>query len=48
MDQGIKAVVTAWVPYQTSIPIVANWLHLAHEQNPHGSWIASAGRLPAS
>lgn len=41
LDQGIKAVVTAWIPYQASAPIVANWLHLAHEQNPHGSWVAS-------
>ena len=49
LDQGIKAVVTAWIPYQASAPIVANWLHLAHEQNPHGSWIASVFSLqPAS
>jgi len=42
LDQVIKTIITAFVPYQTSIPIVSNWLYLAHERNFHGSWIASA------
>jgi lipoprotein signal peptidase len=40
-DQVIKAIITASVPYQTSIPIVNNWLYLAHEHNSRGSWVAS-------
>ena len=42
LDQVVKAIITAFVPYQTSLSIVNNWLYLAHEQNAHGSWIASA------
>lgn len=41
LDQVIKTGVTALIPYQTSIPIIDNWLHLAHERNFHGSWVAS-------
>jgi len=42
LDQVVKMIVAAFVPYQISIPIVNNWLYLAHERNFHGSWIASA------
>ena len=42
LDQVIKTIIIVFVPYQTSIPIVHNWLYLAHEHNFHGSWIASA------
>lgn len=42
LDQVVKMIVAASVPYQTSIPIVSNWLYLAHERNFHGSWIISA------
>lgn len=42
LDQVIKTIITAFVPYQASIPIVHNWLYLAHAHNSHGSWIASA------
>ena len=42
LDQVVKTIITASVPYQTSIPIVTNWLYLAHKRNYHGSWIASA------
>jgi len=42
LDQAVKMIVAASVPYQTSIPIVNNWLYLAHERNYHGSWIVSA------
>ena len=41
LDQVVKAMITAFVPYQTAIPILSNWLYLAHEHNPHGAWIAS-------
>jgi lipoprotein signal peptidase len=40
LDQAIKTGVTALVPHQTSIPIINNWLYLAHEYNFHGSWVA--------
>ncbi len=42
LDQVSKAIVIALVPYQTSIPIIDGWLHLAHEHNPQGSWVVSA------
>ncbi len=42
LDQVVKTIIAASIPYQTSIPIVNNWLYLAHERNFHGSWIASA------
>ena len=45
LDQAIKTIVTVFVPYQTALPVVRNWLYLAHERNPHGSWIASAANL---
>lgn len=41
LDQTIKIAITGLIPYETSIPIVCNWLHLAHERNPHGSWVAA-------
>jgi lipoprotein signal peptidase len=41
LDQAVKAVVCAGIPYQASIPIVEGWLHLAHERNFNGSWIVS-------
>ena len=34
--------VAASIPYQKSIPIVKNWLYLAHDRNFYGSWIVSA------
>ena len=41
LDQASKTIVIALVPYQTSIPMINGWLHLAHERNPQGSWLAS-------
>jgi lipoprotein signal peptidase len=41
LDQAIKTLVTRFVPYGTSLPIVRHWLHLAHVHNTHGSWLAS-------
>lgn len=41
LDQAIKTGITAFIPYQTSIPIIKDWLYLAHEGNFHGSWVAS-------
>jgi lipoprotein signal peptidase len=41
LDQAIKALVIAFVPYGTSIPILDGWLRLAHVHNTHGSWLAS-------
>jgi lipoprotein signal peptidase len=42
LDQVVKTIVVASVPYQASIPIVNYWLYLTHERNFHGSWIVSA------
>jgi lipoprotein signal peptidase len=42
LDQIVKTIIVASVPYQASIPIVNHWLYLAHEHNFHGSWITSA------
>lgn len=41
LDQAIKALVTAFVPRGTSLPIFDHWLRLAHVVNTHGSWLAS-------
>lgn len=41
IDQLSKAMVTAFVPYQTAIPIINGWMHLAHERNYQGSWLLS-------
>lgn len=41
LDQVSKLIVIAFVPYQKSIPIMDGWMHLAHEHNPQGSWLAS-------
>jgi lipoprotein signal peptidase len=45
LDQVSKTVIVAFVPLQTSIPIIDNWLHLSHVQNPYGSWITNAFNL---
>jgi lipoprotein signal peptidase len=45
LDQASKAMVIAFVPYQASIPIIDGWLHLAHEHNAQGSWVASVLNL---
>jgi lipoprotein signal peptidase len=45
LDQVIKVIVSAVIPYQASIPIVEGWLHLAHERNLSGSWIVSEFNL---
>ena len=41
LDQVSKVIVIAFVPYQTSIPIIDGWMQLAHEHNAQGSWLAS-------
>jgi len=48
LDQVSKVIVIAFVPYQTSIPIIDGWLHLAHEHNPQGSWLASLFNVQAA
>jgi lipoprotein signal peptidase len=45
LDQAIKAMVFAFVPYQASIPIIDGCLHLAQEHNPQGSWVAGVLNL---
>lgn len=41
VDQFSKALVVNFIPYQASVPIIDGWLHLAHEYNFQGSWIAA-------
>lgn len=41
VDQGIKLLVTRFISLGASIPLVAGWLHLAHERNLQGSWIVT-------
>ena len=41
LDQVIKVIVVALVPYQAPIPIIKNWLYLTQERNSFGSWIIS-------
>jgi lipoprotein signal peptidase len=48
LDQVIKVTVLAFVPYQTPIPIVEDWLYLAYERNFLGSWIISAFNIQFS
>jgi lipoprotein signal peptidase len=45
LDQAIKTLVTVFVPYRTSVPIIHHWLHLSHVHNTHGSWLASEFNL---
>lgn len=45
VDQLSKAVVVTFIPYQASVPIIRGWLHLAHEYNRQGSWVAEAFNL---
>ncbi len=41
LDQFIKLLILKFIPYQTSQPIIQDWLHLSHEHNVHGSWIVA-------
>lgn len=45
-DQLGKTLVTRFLSPPSSMPIVEGWLHVAHEQNPHGSWLAGTFDLP--
>lgn len=45
VDQFIKAMVGTFVPYQTLVPIIEGWLHLAHKHNLQGSWLLSIFNL---
>jgi lipoprotein signal peptidase len=41
LDLGIKALVAAWLPYGSSLPLVEGWLNLEHRRNLQGSWMVS-------
>lgn len=45
VDQFSKALVVSFIPYQESILVIKGWLHLAHEYNLKGSWVADAFNL---
>jgi lipoprotein signal peptidase len=38
-DQMLKTIVNLTLPYQTSLPILRDWLHIANERNLRGSWL---------
>jgi lipoprotein signal peptidase len=40
-DQLAKALIVASIPYLASVPVIDDWLHLAHVRNAHGSWLLS-------
>lgn len=46
VDQAGKALVAACVPFQSSLPIVAGWLHIVHTHNTRGSWLLGLFDLP--
>lgn len=46
VDQLAKAIVAILVPFQASVPIIPDWLHLAHERNTQGSWLVRSFDLP--
>lgn len=39
LDQFIKLVVVAYIPFGTAVPLVDGWLNLAHSCNFQGSWL---------
>jgi hypothetical protein len=45
-DQLAKALIVASIPYQASVPVIEDWLHLAHTRNAHGSWLLSTLGAP--
>lgn len=46
IDRLAKTLVSQSIPFGASIPIIEGWLHLAHEQNRHGSWLIATFHLP--
>ena len=48
LDQIPKTLVTTLLPVQASVPVVENWLHVAHTRNYAGSWIAAAFNVPGA
>jgi len=45
LDQFLKIMASILIPYQSSLPIVQDWLHLSHIHNLQGSWIVSSFNL---
>jgi lipoprotein signal peptidase len=45
VDQFSKGLVVSFIHYQESIPVIKGWLHIAHEYNLKGSWVAEAFNL---
>lgn len=37
-DQLLKWLVFLYIPVETSLPVLENWLHVTHERNMRGSW----------
>lgn len=46
LDQTLKFLVTIFIANNASVPVLENWLHVAHVRNYEGSWIAAAFDLP--
>jgi lipoprotein signal peptidase len=47
LDQVIKFVVTALIPFNTAVPLISGWLNLSHNCNFQGSWVLSQFNRPA-
>lgn len=39
LDQLSKSLVLAFIPYNTPVPVIKDWLHLTHVYNLRGSWL---------
>ena len=48
LDQTIKLLVTAFIPFRTAVPLIDGWLNLSHNCNFQGSWVLSQFNQPVS
>ncbi|MCL7454838.1 MAG: signal peptidase II [Anaerolineae bacterium] len=46
LDQVSKALATAFLPPDTSLPLIEGWLHAANVHNASGSWLGPAWLKP--
>lgn len=46
LDQAIKLLVTAFIPFRTAVPLIDGWLNLAHNCNFQGSWVLNQFNRP--
>ncbi len=48
LDQGIKLLVTIFIPFRTAKPIIPGWFNVAHSCNFRGSWVFSQLDVPTA